>query len=49
MANTTRARYDKEVTKLESEVKVQIMTVPFDLTELISVEWVRLEGLPNED
>ena len=28
----TRARYEKEVTKLTSEGKVQVMTGPFDLT-----------------
>ena len=45
----TRARYEKEVTKLTSEVKVQVTTCPFDLTELSSVGWDRLEVLPNED
>ena len=35
----TNARYEKEVTKLTSEGKVQVMTGPFDLTDVVLVEW----------
>ena len=49
MANVTRARNEKEVVKLTSEVKVQVMTAPFDLIDITPAKWDRLEILPSED
>ena len=47
MMNTTHARYEKEVVKLTSEVRVQVTTVPFELKDVTSAEWNRLRDLPS--
>ena len=41
IVNVTHARYEKEVTRLTSEGKVQVMTGPFDVTDVTPVEWGR--------
>ena len=50
MVNAARARYEKEVSRLTSEGKVQVMTVLFALMTLPLPRGVgQLEGLPSED
>ena len=49
MVNATHTRYEKEVTRLTFEGKVQVITVPFDVTDVPNEEWARLQDVSTEE